>query len=403
MTAYSNVEIPYGAYWSTPFAKWQGSLQHLHALKFAAHVGKAELARRGLQPADFDFGALGTTVIQHRSFWGAPWPLHDMGMGHVPGPTINQACATGVRLLQVCASEIQQGMATQALALTGDRLSNGATAVYPAPGGPGGTAQAENIVLESFNDDPVGHHSMGRTAENVAAKLGITLAEQHELVLVRSAQYQAALADGQAFQKRYMTLPFPVPRPNFKGEAGTLGGDEGVSPSTAEGLARLKPVFEGGTVTFGSQTHPADGSAAIVLATPGKARALSRDPKMRIRVLGFGQARVGLGFMPEAPIGAAKLALLQADVRLEQVKAVKTHNPFAVNDIAFARATGWPLGRMNNFGCSLVYGHPQAPTAVRGIIELIEELVMAGGGIGLFAGCAAGDSGMAVVLSVQDA
>ena len=56
---------------------------------------------------------------------------------------------------------------------------------------------------------------------------------------------------------------------------------------------------------------------------------------------------------------------------------------------------------MNNFGCSLVWGHPQGPTGVRGVIELIEELVLRGGGVGLFGGCAAGDSGMSVVLRVS--
>ena len=66
----------------------------------------------------------------------------------------------------------------------------------------------------------------------------------------------------------------------------------------------------------------------------------------------------------------------------------------------FARETGADLQRMNNFGCSLVWGHPQAPMGTRSIIELIEELALRGGGHGLFAGCAAGDSAMAVVIQV---
>ncbi len=82
--------------------------------------------------------------------------------------------------------------------------------------------------------------------------------------------------------------------------------------------------------------------------------------------------------------------------------AVKTHNPFALNDILFSRQTGFPLEKMNNYGCSLVWGHPQAPMATRAVIELIEELAERGGGYGLFAGCAAGDSAMAVVLEVTD-
>lgn len=79
----------------------------------------------------------------------------------------------------------------------------------------------------------------------------------------------------------------------------------------------------------------------------------------------------------------------------------KSHNPFVVNDIVFSRETGVDLKRMNNYGCSLVFGHPR-PTGTRLIIELIEELVMRGGGNGLFHGCAAGDTAMSVVISVQD-
>ena len=83
--------------------------------------------------------------------------------------------------------------------------------------------------------------------------------------------------------------------------------------------------------------------------------------------------------------------------------AIKTHNPFAVNDLYFAKTMGVDWRGMNNYGCSLVWGHPQAPMGTRAVIELIEELALRGGGFGLFTGCAAGDTAMAVVLEVTDA
>lgn len=86
--SFDKVEIPYGAYWSTPFAKWQGSLQHLHSMKFAAHVAKAELKKRDIAPGAFDFGVLGMTLAQFQSFYGAPWPLYEIGLKHVVGPTM---------------------------------------------------------------------------------------------------------------------------------------------------------------------------------------------------------------------------------------------------------------------------------------------------------------------------
>lgn len=121
-----------------------------------------------------------------------------------------------------------------------------------------------------------------------------------------------------------------------------------------------------------------------------------------MQVLGIGQARVEKAHMPLAPVPACRAALRNAGLAMEQVTHVKTHNPFIVNDLVFARETGFPLEKMNRYGCSLVWGHPQGPTGLRSIIELIEEMAIAGGGIGVFTGCAAGDTAMSVVVKVDD-
>jgi acetyl-CoA acetyltransferase len=396
-------EIPYGAYWSTPFARWQGSFANLHSIEFAAHVAKLELAKRKIDPMTFDYGALGFSVPQKHSFYGLPWLAGMIGAPQAGGPTLMQACATGVRTLLAATQEIEVGMATSALVINCDRVSNGPHIYYPNPRGPGGTGASEDWVMENFACDPLGGHAMVQTAENVAKKYGIGTAEQHELVLRREEQYRQSLENDSAFLRRFMTLPFEVPAPNFKKTASTMTGDEGVSQSSAEGLAKLKPVMPGGTVTFGGQTHPADGNAGIVVTTSEGARALSADPKIAIRLHGFGLARVELAYMPEAMLPAAQLALGQAGRSIDQMTAIKTHNPFAVNDLFFAKQTGCDLKSMNNYGCSLVWGHPQAPMGTRAIIELIEELVLRGGGFGLFTGCAAGDTAMSVVLEVCDA
>ena len=395
-------EIPYGAYWSTPFARWQGALAHLHSVEFAAHVAKAELARRGIDPGRIDHGVLGISVPQAHAFYGMPWLAGLAGAGRVAGPTIMQACATGVRVLLATAQEIEAGMAEVALGVTCDRTSNGPHLYYPDPRGPGGTGTHEDWVLGNFDCDPLGPHAMIDTAEHVAAAHGFTTAQQHDVVLRREAQYGDALAADAAFLRRFMTLPFDVPSANFRKVVGTLAGDEGIAASTADGLARLKPVKPGGTVTYGAQTHPADGNAGIVVATPARAAEIAARPEIAVRLLGFGQARVALARMPEATAPAARRALERAGVAVRDIDAFKTHNPFALNDLVFAREMGIDAERMNNFGSSLVWGHPQAPMGTRSVIELIEELALRGGGRGLFAGCAAGDSAMAVVLEVGD-
>ena len=97
----------------------------------------------------------------------------------------------------------------------------------------------------------------------------------------------------------------------------------------------------------------------------------------------------------------AKRALEKAGIKISDVKAIKTHQPFAINDIYMATKMGIDVNWMNNYGNSMIYGHPQGPTAGRIIIELLEETVMLGGGYCLWAGCAAGDTGAALVFKIS--
>ena len=393
--------VPYGGYWSTPFSRWQGSLSHLHSLTFAAHTASAALAEREIATDDIDYGVLGTTVPQLSSFYGLPWVTGLMAAEHVAGPTINQACATSARCVQAATQEIRDGGATTALIITADRTSNGPQIYHPEPSAMGGTGTHESWVTDNFNCDPFAKVAMISTAENVARRHQITTEEQHDVVLMRYEQYARARESG--FHEKYMSLPFEVPDSRYRRTQTTLTGDEGVHPTDPESLSKLRPVVEGGSVTFAGQTHPADGNAGMVVAGRAEAARLSARPEVSIGILGFGLARTERAHMPQAPIPAAARALEQAGVGFADLDAVTTHNPFAVNDVLFARETGVALERMNQHGCSLIWGHPQGPTGLRAIIELIEGLVDSGGGLGLFTGCAAGDTAMAVAIEVRDA
>ena len=395
--------IPYGAYWCTPFARWQGSLSHLHSLEFAAHVAKKALADRRIPLADLDWGVLGMSIPQRSCFYGLPWVTGMIGATHVAGPTIAQACATSARVMATAAREVGQGDAKCVLAVTTDRISNGPHIYYPNPLGPGGMGETEDWVMANFNRDPYAGCDMTHTAENCAKKWNISTAEQHDVVLRRYQQYLDAtqVKDGRNFHQRYMVLPLEVPDQRYRKTATTLTGDEGIHPTTAEGLKKLKPVKEGGTVTYAAQTHPADGNAGMIITTADKAQELSTNRNVKISFRGFGQARVDMAWMPYAPVPAAQRALQAAGIGIKDIAAIKSHNPFALNDIIFGKEMNVDAMGINNYGCSLIWGHPQGPTGMRAVIELIEELVLKGGGYGLFHGCAAGDSAMAVIIKVE--
>lgn len=395
--AFEKAFIPYGAYWSTPFCRWQGSLGRLNALELVAGVAHRELSGETGALESLDDLVLGFTVPQKQSFYGAPWVAAMMGRPDLSGCSLAQACSTSARVLAVAAQQVETGLRQCVLGLTCDRTSNGPHIYYPDPKGIGGMGAAENPVWDNFNRDPHAGQAMIDTAENVAREAGITREEQDEVTLIRYRQYHDALADDRAFQKRYMAA---VPVPKGRKETVLVERDEGPHPTTAEGLAKLRPVKPEGTVTFGTQTFPADGNAGVVVCSQDKARELSRDAKIPVRLLAFADVRTKKGFMPMAVVPAARQALRAAGVSVEDCRAIKSHNPFALNDVYFCRQMGIEPERMNNFGSPLVYGHPQAPTGMRVVIELIEELAMLGGGYGLFAGCAAGDTAMSLVVRV---
>ncbi|MFH0944687.1 MAG: thiolase family protein [Planctomycetota bacterium] len=388
--------IPYGTYWSTPFCRWQGALSGINAVELAAGSATRFLGGRDISVEQFDGLVLGMTVPQKQSFYGAPWLGALIGAPGITGPTVSQACATSVRAVATAAMELEVGSRSNVLVVACDRTSNGPHIYYPNPTGIGGKGDTEEWVWDNFNRDPYAKCPMISTAENVAKEAGISREEQDEMTLIRHEQYQDSLADGRAFQKKYM-LGVEIP----KGRKKTLlvEEDEGVFPTTKEGLGGLKPMLEGGSVTFGSQTFPADGNAGLVVCSRDRAKALAQGGPT-IQILGFGDARVKKAFMPMAAVPAARAALANAGVNQADVKVLKTHNPFAVNDVYFCREMKLKPEEVNRFGSPLIYGHPQGPTGLRAMIEMIEELRLAGGGLGLFSGCAAGDTAMALVVRV---
>ncbi len=294
-------------------------------------------------------------------------------------------------LLRAAVGSVLTRAAETVLVVAADRTSNGPLLVYPQASATGGAPATEHWVLDSFARDPQTGQSMLTTAEAVARR--------------RSAA------------RRSTTSPPCGTRSTRPRVAGASTSCRSLSPADAviwcsrptracacpagRSSAALRSAAKDGLHTFGSQTHPADGAAGAVVTTSERARELCGGAGI-VELLGFGVTRVEPARMPKAPVPAAQRALEAAGLTIDDVDLVTTHNPFAVNDVYFARETGFALDRMNTRGCSLVFGHPQGPTGLRSIAELITSSRERGGGTGLFTGCAAGDTGAAVVLRVSD-
>jgi acetyl-CoA acetyltransferase len=394
---FENAFIPYKGYWSSPFCKWQGSFQNEDSVKLGAATAKKFIELRGFTPDIFDGIVYGSTIPQRWWFYDSPHVATLMGNPNISGPRIAQACATSTVSVNYAACCIEMSSHQNVLVVASDRMSNGPNLLWPNPAGPGGKPDFESWVMDGFGWDPTADTNPAGTAENVAKKYGFTREDSDGMAVNRYNKYAEALKNDREFQKRYM---IPVEIKLSKKKTITVDADEGVTPCTPEGLARLKTQPDC-ILTFGAQTHPADGNAGMIVTTKERAQELSADGNIEIRIVAYGYSRADKGHMPEAPVPAARLALKNAGIQVADLAAVKTHNPFSVNDLAMQKLLDIDDAIFNNYGSSLIFGHPQGPTTMRLLVELIEELVIKGGGYGLLAGCAAGDTGAALVVNVN--
>jgi|SRR3989339_18346 len=400
MNTFSNAYIPYGGYYSTPFSRWQGSLQNENPIELGGKTARNWfLQKKKIDPAILDYCYFGITMLHKNLFWAHTWStsLLTDDKKFLPSLMIHQACSTSTTILQLAALAIDHGSVNTAFGLMSDRASNSAHTVWSNPIGPGGEVLSENWMMDGFNGDPREGISMMTTADGVAKDMGITKAECDAVTARRYEQYLMALENDRAFQKRYM---FPVEVKVSRKQTKLIDQDEGITPTTLEGLAKLKPVNPDGVHSFGSQTFPADGNCGVIVATRDRAKELSTDPIVEIKIVSYGFARLKPTYMAAAPVPASEMALAIAGLKITDMKAIKSHLPFATNDVNFAKKMGIDVMKMNNYGTSLIYGHPQAATGARVIMEMIEETVLLGGGYCLFTGCAAGDMAASIILKI---
>lgn len=172
---YKNAYIPFRGYYSSPFSRWQGSLQNENSIELGANTAKRWLATKNFDPKMIDYVVFGKTVGQHCTFYSSPWAGAMLGADKVAAVHISQACSTSTTCINLAAMGVDTGNFDLAFCLMTDRTSNGPHTVWPNPNGPGGQVISENWIMDNFNSDPWVGLPMIKTAENAAASIeGIT-------------------------------------------------------------------------------------------------------------------------------------------------------------------------------------------------------------------------------------
>jgi acetyl-CoA acetyltransferase len=392
---FPGVRIPYGTWGSSYFPAWQLSpLAEVNIGQFAGESMNRILGKRKVPKNLLDYLIIGSTVPWHWKFWTAP--LVSSFLGHrLPGYHMEQACATGLQAVLLAGAEVQGQSHEMVGVLTFDRTSDSPVGVFPERRAHQRTF-ALSDVWDNFGFDPATGKAMLATAGNVARKYKLDRKEVDELAYFRHKQYFDTLDSG--FLNRIL---FPFEILNVQGGIlGQVDSDAGIRQITLESLRTMRELDT--CVTSGTQTHASDGMATLLVATAAKAREISRRPEIDIQIIAKDEVRTNPSMMPEAPVLAVEKLLNRSGFRMQDMAVVKNHNPFAVNDVVFAKRLNYDWKKMNRTGCSLVWGHPQGPTLTRLLIEALEEAVDLGGGYVLLFGCAAGDVGIAAIFKVTE-
>lgn len=391
---FPNSFIPYGTWGYSYFPSWQSSpLAEVNIGQFAGEAMARIMGQRQTSLSHLDHLVVGSTVPWHYKFWNATVVASCAGI-RVPGFHVEQACATGLQAVLSAGAQVDSGASAVTGVLTFDRTSDSPVGVFPERRSYRRTEVIAD-VWDNFGFDPSTSKAMLSAAGNAARKYKVSRNETDELTLYRYDQYFRSLENG--FLARNA---IPLELLSVQGKpAGGIHEDIGVKKINPDSLRSMRELDS--CVTGGTQTHAADGMATLLVCNESQERELSRDRKIHISFVGKSEVRTLPSLMPEAPAFAVQKLLSDKGIKMKDISVVKSHNPFAVNDVIFSRVLEYDWKKMNQTGSPLVFGHPQGPTLTRVLIEALEEAVGLGGGYVLVCGCAAGDVGIAALFYVN--
>jgi acetyl-CoA C-acetyltransferase len=232
---------------------------------------------------------------------------------------------------------------------------------------------------------------MGITAENLAAKWGITREEQDAFAL--ESQTRAARAQAAGYFKSQIA---PITLKTRKGDV-VFDTDEHLKPTTTlESLAKMRPAFKkDGTVTAGNASGINDAAAFLVLADAAKAAAAGHKPLARL--VAYAIAGVPNDIMGEGPIPSSKVALQKAGLTLDQMDVIESNEAFAAQSITVAKGLGLDPAKTNPNGGAIAIGHPVGATGAVIVTKLLHEMLRVNARYGMATMCIGGGQGITTI------
>jgi acetyl-CoA C-acetyltransferase len=386
----------------TPIGKFGGALKELRASQLAAIVMAEVLARANqLDPALIDEIIVGECIQCADEANTARTAALAAGIPYeVPAYTVQRQCSSSMQALNSAATMIRAGDAKIVLVCGVESMSSGPYYVSSARWGMPEIQKHHDFTDSVWEILYSGSHLLGQnmimgiTAENLAAKYGLSRQDQDQVALESHNKAEAAIKAGR-FKTQIM--PLEVPGPN--GEAEVFSQDEHPRFGlTMADLAKLRPAFKkDGTVTAGNSSGINDGAAAAIVMSRGQAREMGLTPMAT--VLTCAAAGVDPQIMGYGPVPATRKALTKAGLDLRQIQLIEINEAFAAQYLACELALGLDRTITNVNGGGIALGHPIGCTGLRIVISLAFEMSRRDLRLGLATLCVGGGMGMTTIIA----
>ena len=388
----------------TPMGRIGGQLAAVRPDDLAPHVVGALMDRNPTLNArdieDVVWGAANQAGEDNRNLARMAALLAGLGI-EAPGQTVNRLCGSGLQAIITAAQALASGWGEIMIAGGSEAMSRAPYVVTkPERAYAVGAPQMVDTVLGWRLVNPRMQElyppiSLGETAEEVAAKYGVTRTDQDEFALTSHQRAVAAQKEGR-FEDEIVPIEAPVgPK---KRTIALITDDEGPRPNTSmEALARLRPVFrEGGTVTAGNSSPMNDGAAGVILATAAGLEKAGLTPMARL--VSSGVAGVHPDLMGIGPVPASQKALVRAGLGVADLDLVELNEAFAAQAVACRNELGLDPQTVNVNGGAIALGHPLGCSGARILTTLVHELSRREGRFGLASMCIGVGQGISVVV-----